>query len=123
MHDFFGEYAEKVQNAGQRCWICAESVDDIFEDVLPLGHLYRQVRQTHAQLQPGGLRSCMEQGQVPHDGCPELRQLCAGHLVEVIYDLALLDKALSWDNRNSPCPSVWWQRKASLQRLLSLTRA
>ena len=93
MHDFFGENAEKVQDAGQCCWICAESIDDIFEDILPLGHLYCQVRQTHAQLQPYGLRSGMEQGQIPHNGCSELRQLCAGHLVEVIYNLALLDRA------------------------------
>jgi hypothetical protein len=89
MHDFLGEDAEKVQDTGQCCWVCAEGVDDIFEDILPLRHLDSQVRQTYAQLQPDGLRSGMEQGQIAHDRCPELWKVCAGHLVEVIYDLAL----------------------------------
>jgi hypothetical protein len=90
MHDFLGEDTEEVQDARQCCWICAEGADDIFEDVLPLGHLYCQVRQTHAQLQPDGLRSGVEQGQIAHDRGPEIWKLCAGHLVEVVYDLALL---------------------------------
>jgi hypothetical protein len=48
MRDFFREDAEKVQDTGQRCWVCSKSIDDVCENLLPLRHLYCQIRKTHA---------------------------------------------------------------------------
>ena len=99
MRDFLGENAEKVQDARQRCWICAESADDIFEDVLPFCHLNCQIGQTNAQLQSNRFRARMKRRQIPHNRGAEVWELCAGHLVEVVYDLPLLEGTSSWMRR------------------------
>jgi hypothetical protein len=88
MHDFFRENAEEVQHTRQSCGICPERIDDVGKDVLPLGHLYGQICQADTQLQPDGLGASMERGQVAHDGCAQLGELFARHLVEVVDDLA-----------------------------------
>jgi hypothetical protein len=90
MRDFLGQDSEEVEDTGKCRWICSESVDHVWEDILPLCHLYRQVCQTHAQLQPDGLRPGMECCEIPHYGCSQVWELCARHLVEVIHDLAVL---------------------------------
>lgn len=93
MRDFFREDVEKVQDAGQGGRVCSERVDHVLEDVFPLGHLDGQVRQTDAEHGSDGLGPGMEGRQVSHDGCAQLGKLCAGHLVEVVDNLALLGEA------------------------------
>jgi hypothetical protein len=139
MRDFFREDAEEVQDTGQRRWVCSQGVDHVCEDVLPLGHLDSQIRKTNTELQPDRLGAGMERRQIPHDGRPELWKLCAGHLVEIVYNLARLDTKLHGRpapylalegrhskelgggvcglrlyNRQCGCPGLFLQRPVSL---------
>lgn len=91
MRDFFGENAEKVQDAGQGCGVCPKRLNDVCEHILPLRHLDCQVGQANAELQPNGLGPGMEGSEVPHDGCSEFWELRAWHLVQVVDDLDMSD--------------------------------
>lgn len=67
MRDFLGQDSEEVEYTRECRWICAQSADHISENVLPLCHLYGQVCQAHAQLQPDGLGPSVECCEISHD--------------------------------------------------------
>jgi hypothetical protein len=87
MHDFFGEDAKEIQDAGQCGRVAAEGSNNVCENVLPFRHLDGQVCQADTECQADGLGPCMERCQVAHNGGAKLGQLLAGHLVQVVYNL------------------------------------
>ena len=104
MHDFLGEDAKEIQDAGQCGRVAAEGSDNVCENVLPFRHLDGQVCQTDTECQTDGLGPCMERRQIAHDRGAKLGQLLAGHLVQVVYNLDGSEESGAAGSRDAPCP-------------------